>query len=64
MILYLLVNFEEAVRGLTLSGKKVFAITRTVCSPTPVILSRGKRKGLVPAWKNKERKKRGGRETE
>ena len=43
---YLLDIVAEVIRGSTVS---VFAITRRVCSPTPVMLATGNRKGLSPA---------------
>lgn len=44
---------NDVRRGSAGSGK-VFAITLNVCTPTPaaVMLERGKRKGLSPAWKD------------
>ena len=46
--LYLLVIVVEVVKESTVSGKKVFAITRIVCTPTPEMFARGKLKGLAP----------------
>ena len=62
--LYLLVTVEEVVKGLTVSGKKVFAITRTVCSPTPEMFARGKLKGLAPVSKKSRREMERRRERE
>ena len=61
-IIILLVIVEEVFRERTVSGKKVFANTRTVCSPTPVMLARGKRKGLVPTGRKRGKERRGVRE--
>ena len=51
---YLLDTVAEVIRGVAVS---VFAITRRVCSPTPVILARGNRKGLSPAKRERERER-------